>query len=191
MSFTRATSRLEERLRANGDLKLIPYVMAGYPDAAASIELGRAYARAGAAAVEVGIPFSDPLADGPAVQRAGEVALRNGMTVAGALEVAGRVADQGVPVVLMTYVNPVLAHDPRRLAAEAAEAGVAGVIIPDLPAEEAEPVTGWLGRYEPVRSSLDLGPDPALVVPRSRVSKRWPRWSAGSARDNPCRRRWF
>ncbi|MDQ6789838.1 MAG: tryptophan synthase subunit alpha [Candidatus Dormibacteraeota bacterium] len=144
MSSTRATSRLEERLRANGDLKLIPYVMAGYPDAAASIELGRAYARAGAAAVEVGIPFSDPLADGPAVQRAGEVALRNGMTVAGALEVAGRVADQGVPVVLMTYVNPVLAHDPRRLAAEAAEAGVAGVIIPDLPAEEAEPVTGWL-----------------------------------------------
>jgi tryptophan synthase alpha chain len=92
MSFTRATSRLEERLRANGDLKLIPYVMAGYPDAAASIELGRAYARAGAAAVEVAIPFSDPLADGPAVQRAGEVALRNGMTVAGALEVAGRVA---------------------------------------------------------------------------------------------------
>src|SRR2546427_6004052 len=114
MSFTRATSRLEERLRANGDLKLIPYVMAGYPDAAASIELGRAYARAGAAAVEVAIPFSDPLADGPAVQRAGEVALRNGMTVAGALEVAGRVAEQGVPVVLMTYVNPVLAHDPRR-----------------------------------------------------------------------------
>jgi tryptophan synthase alpha chain len=144
MSSTRTVSRLEESVRASGDVRLIPYLMAGYPDVPSSIAQGRAYARAGAAAIEVGIPFSDPLADGPAVQRAGEVALAGGMTVAGALEVAGAVAREGVPVVLMTYVNPVLAYDTRRFAAEAAEAGVAGVIVPDLPAEESEPVAGWL-----------------------------------------------
>ena len=144
MSSTRAASRLEESVRAAGDVKLVPYLMAGYPDVQGSIAQGRAFARAGAAAIEVGVPFSDPLADGPAVQRAGEVALAGGMTVAGALEVAEEVAREGVPVVLMTYVNPVLAYDTRRFAAEAAESGVAGVIIPDLPAEESEPVAGWL-----------------------------------------------
>jgi tryptophan synthase alpha chain len=144
MSSTRATSRLEASVRATGDLKLIPYLMAGYPDTPASVAQGRAYARAGAAAVEIGIPFSDPLADGRAVQRAGEIALAGGMTVAGALRIASQVSEEGVPVVLMTYVNPVLAYDTRRFAADAAEAGVAGVIIPDLPAEESEPVAGWL-----------------------------------------------
>lgn len=140
----RPTSRLEERVRARGDIKLIPYLMAGYPDRAGSIAQGLAYARAGAAAIEVGVPYSDPLADGPAVQRAGQDALANGVTVRGALEVAAAVAEGGAPVVLMTYVNPILAFDERRFASEAARAGVAGVIIPDLPAEEAEPVTGWL-----------------------------------------------
>jgi tryptophan synthase alpha chain len=141
---TRRVSRLEERVRSAGDLRLIPYLMAGYPDPASSIAQGLAYARAGAAAIEVGIPFSDPLADGPAVQRAGQAALEGGMTVARALRVAGAVAEGGAPVVLMTYVNPVLAYDPRRFAADAAAAGVSGVIIPDLPAEEAEPLAGWL-----------------------------------------------
>lgn len=141
---TRAASRLEERVRAQGDLKLIPYVMAGYPDMAGSIAQGRAYGRAGAAAIEVGIPYSDPLADGPVVQRAGQVALANGTTVRVALEVASALAADDIPVVLMTYVNPVLAYDERRFAADAAGAGVAGVIVPDLPAEESEPLTGWL-----------------------------------------------
>jgi tryptophan synthase alpha chain len=141
---TRRVSRLEERVRAAGDVKLIPYVMAGYPDPAGSIAQGLAYAEAGAAAIEVGIPFSDPLADGPAVQRAGQAALEGGMTVGGALEVAAAVAEGGAPVVLLTYVNPVLAYDQRRFAAEAAKAGAAGVIVPDLPVEEAEPLSGWL-----------------------------------------------
>ena len=137
-------SRLEERVRAAGDLKLIPYVMAGYPDRRGSIEQGLGYARAGAAAIEVGIPYSDPLADGPVVQRAGQAALAGGATTRSALDVAAAVAGCGVPVVLMTYVNPVLAYDERRFAAEAAAAGVAGVVIPDLPVEEAEPLAGWL-----------------------------------------------
>jgi tryptophan synthase alpha chain len=141
---TRRVSRLEESVRADDDVRLIPYVMAGYPDRAGSIAQGLAYARAGAAAVEVGIPFSDPLADGPAVQRAGQTALEGGMTVAGALGVAEAVAAGGAPVVLMTYVNPILAYDQRRFAAAAAAAGVAGVVVPDLPSEEAEPLAGWL-----------------------------------------------
>lgn len=138
------TSRLEQALRADGDLKLVPYLMAGHPDRKRSIEAGRKLAASGVAALEVGIPFSDPLADGPVIQRAGQVALQNGMTVAGALDVAGAIAAEGVPVVLMTYINPVLAYDPRKFAAEAAQAGVAGVIMPDVPIEEAEPVAGWL-----------------------------------------------
>lgn len=144
MTVSRAVSRLESRVRSAGELKLIPYLMAGYPDRDRSIQQGLAYARAGAAAIEVGVPYSDPLADGPVVQRAGQAALDGGTTVRTALEAAGAVAEGGAPVVLMTYVNPVLAYDERRFAADAAAAGVAGVIIPDLPAEESEPLTGWL-----------------------------------------------
>src|SRR5213593_2157969 len=139
-----ATSRLEKALKAKGDLKLVAYIMAGHPSKKRSIEVGKRLAGAGVAALEIGIPHSDPLADGPVIQRAGQAALAAGMTVAGALEVADAVAREGVPVVLMTYINPVLNYDPRKFAAEAAQAGVAGVIVPDLPIEEAEPVAGWL-----------------------------------------------
>jgi tryptophan synthase alpha chain len=135
---------LEQILRATADLKLVAYMMAGHPNKRKSIEVGKRLASSGIAALEIGIPFSDPLADGPVIQRAGRIALEHGMNVAGALEVAAAIATEGVPVVLMTYINPVLAHDPRRFAAEAAQAGVAGVIVPDLPLEESEPVAGWL-----------------------------------------------
>jgi len=138
-----ASTRLESALRADGDLKLVAYMMAGYPTAKRSIDVGKRLAGSGIAALEIGIPHSDPLADGPVIQKAGQVALEHGMTVSGALEVARAVAAEGVPVVLMTYINPVLSYDPRKFSAEAAQAGVAGVIVPDLPIEEAEPVTGW------------------------------------------------
>jgi tryptophan synthase alpha chain len=136
--------RLQNVLRADGDLKLIAYMMAGHPTRKRSIEVGKKLATSGIAALEIGIPHSDPLADGPVIQHAGQIALEHGMTVSGALEVAEAVAAEGVPVVLMTYINPVLAYDPRKFAAEAAQAGAAGVIVPDLPIEEAEPVAGWL-----------------------------------------------
>jgi tryptophan synthase alpha chain len=138
------TSKLEKAVRADGDLKLVAYIMAGHPTKKRSIDVGKRLAASGIAALEIGIPHSDPLADGPVIQKAGQEALAHGMTVAGALEVAAAVASEGIPVVLMTYINPVLSHDPRRFAAEAAQAGVAGVIVPDLPIEEAEPVAGWL-----------------------------------------------
>jgi tryptophan synthase alpha chain len=138
------TSRLDQALRAQGDLKLVAYMMAGHPNKKRSLEVGKKLATSGIAALEIGIPFSDPLADGPVIQHAGQVALEHGMTVAAALELAAAVAREGIPIVLMTYINPILSHDPRRFAAEAAQAGVAGVIVPDLPIEEAEPVAGWL-----------------------------------------------
>ena len=137
-------SRLESALRGGDGLKLVAYMMAGHPNRKRSLEVGKRLAGSGVAALEIGIPFSDPLADGPVIQRAGQVALEHGMNMAGALELAGAVAAVGTPVVLMTYINPILAYDPRRFAAEAAQAGVAGVIVPDLPVEESEPVAGWL-----------------------------------------------
>lgn len=137
-------SRLTKALRANGDLKLVAYMMAGHPNKKRSLEIGKKLASSGIAALEIGIPFSDPLADGPVIQHAGQTALEHGMTVGGSLELAAAVAREGIPIALMTYINPILSHDPRRFAAEAAQAGVAGVIVPDLPVEESEPVAGWL-----------------------------------------------
>ena len=138
---------LADRLRGNGRIHLVPYLMAGFPDRDGSVALGRRYAAAGAAAIEVGVPFSDPLADGPVIQRAGQQALEGGMTLAGSIAVAGEVAEAGAPVVLMTYVNPVLRYGVERFARDAAAAGVAGVIVPDLPVEESEPVA------EPIRAA--------------------------------------
>ncbi len=138
------TSGLEQALRATGDLKLVAYMMAGHPTKKRSLEVGKKLATSGIAALEIGIPFSDPLADGPVIQHAGQTALEHGMTVGASLELAAAVAREGIPIVLMTYINPILSHDPRRFAAEAAQAGVAGVIVPDLPIEESEPVAGWL-----------------------------------------------
>ena len=136
--------RLDSAVRAHGDLKLIAYMMAGHPNRKRSLEVGKKLATSGIAALEIGIPHSDPLADGPVIQKAGQVALDHGMTVGASLELAAAVAREGTPVVLMTYINPILAHDPRRFAAEAAQAGVAGVIVPDMPVEESEPVASWL-----------------------------------------------
>lgn len=163
---TASASALSAAVRAEGDVKLIPYLMAGYPDRDRSVALGRMYARSGAAAIEVGIPFSDPLADGPVVQRAGQAALEGGMTVAGALSVAAEVAAEGVPVVLMTYVNPLLAYDPRRFAADAAKAGARGVIVVDLPVEESGSIAEWLrsAGLDTVFLVAPTSPDPRLEL---------------------------
>jgi tryptophan synthase alpha chain len=138
------TSPLEVAVRADRDLKLIAYMMGGHPTRKKSLEVGKRLAASGVAALEIGIPHSDPLADGPVIQKAGQAALEHGMTVGACLELAEAVAAEGAPVVLMSYINPILAYDPRKFAAEAAQAGVAGVIVPDMPVEEAEPVAGWL-----------------------------------------------
>ena len=129
------------RARAEERISLIPYVMAGYPDVAASEALALGLARAGADVLEIGIPFSDPLADGATIQHAGQVALNGGMTPGGVLELAERIHRQvETPLVLMGSYNPVLAFGLEHFCEAASLAGVSGLIIPDLPPEEAEPL---------------------------------------------------
>jgi len=120
-------------VRAERRAALIAYLTAGFPTAPASAAALQRAATAGADMVEVGIPFSDPLADGPTIQRASQTALEGGMTVAGALDVV-RAARLDVPVVLMTYLNPVRAYGVERFLADAHAAGASGLLLTDLPA---------------------------------------------------------
>lgn len=119
---------------------LMPYMTAGLPSPAESAALFVAMAEAGADAFEVGIPYADPLMDGPIVQAAGDRALRAGSGIEAGLEILGDVvARTGKPAVVMTYVNPVLRLGIERFAAAVADAGGSGVIIADLPVDEAHP----------------------------------------------------
>ena len=132
----RPIARAFAAAKGAGRAALIPYYTAGYPTREACRDALRAAAAAGADLVEVGIPFSDPLADGPTIQRSTQAALEQGMTVAGVLQLV-REAQLSIPVVLMTYVNPVLAYGVERFAADARAAGVAGALFTDLPAGAA------------------------------------------------------
>ncbi|MFL6229152.1 MAG: tryptophan synthase subunit alpha [Pyrinomonadaceae bacterium] len=145
-------SRLAEtfaRLRAGGRRGFIPFVTAGDPDLETTRALIPALARAGADVIELGVPFSDPMADGPVIQRASERALRNGVALADVLSVvrdARRETD--VPVVLFSYFNPLLQFGLARLCEEARAAGVEGVLVTDLVPEEAEEFSALLTRHE-------------------------------------------
>ena len=121
---------------SDGRAALMPYLMGGFPDLDGSRAIGEAYAEAGADLVELGVPFSDPLADGPVIHAAGTAALAAGATLHGVLEV-GRALAGTVPVVLMCYANLVLARGPERFADDLAARGISGLIVPDLPFEEA------------------------------------------------------
>ena len=116
---------------------LMPYLMGGYPDLDGSAEAGLAAAAAGADLIELGIPFSDPLADGPVIHAAATDALAAGATPHGVLRVCERVAVE-VPVVLMVYVNVIVAAGPAAFVLRASAAGASGLIVPDLPHDEAE-----------------------------------------------------
>ena len=119
--------------------RLITYATGGDPNLDASADIIRAMANGGADAIELGVPFSDPIADGPAIQRASERALAAGATLRRTLDVLGRVRrDVPVPVVLFTYVNPVLRLGTEEFLSRAADAGVDGVLLLDLPIEESE-----------------------------------------------------
>jgi tryptophan synthase alpha chain len=118
---------------------LMPYLMGGYPDLEGSAEAGLAAAAAGADLIELGVPFSDPLADGPVIHAAATAALAAGATPHGVFQVCERVA-QEVPVVLMVYVNVVVAAGPEAFALRASAAGASGLIVPDLPHDEADEV---------------------------------------------------
>jgi tryptophan synthase alpha chain len=124
---------------ASGRAALMPYLMGGFPTLDASAAVGEAYADAGADLVELGVPFSDPLADGPVIHAAATRALAAGASLHGVLGVAERVSER-LPVVLMCYVNPILARGLERFADELVAAGVSGLIVPDLSHEESEPI---------------------------------------------------
>jgi tryptophan synthase alpha chain len=128
-----------EKLRAafpEGGVALIPYLTAGYPTLDGAREVGEAYVAAGADIVEIGVPFSDPLADGPTIQETTTRALGNGADPDYCLELASAFSDR-LPVVFLVYYNIVFARGVEEFLDEAAEAGVSGIVVPDLPVDEA------------------------------------------------------
>lgn len=152
--MSRLRARFEE-LRARGEGTLVAYLTAGYPDPSAAPEMLAALAEGGADIIELGIPFSDPTADGPTIQAACTQALDNGFKVDSAFaSVRGFRAEYDVPLILFTYLNPVLARGPERFAAEAAEAGADGLLIVDCPPEESEELDEVLHRHGLVRIYL-------------------------------------
>ena len=135
-----ASTRLEARFAAcaaEGRAALVTYVMAGDPDAATSAKILAALPRAGADIVEFGMPFSDPMADGPAIQLAGQRALAGGQTLARTLKMIAdfRATDAATPIVLMGYYNPIYVYGVDRFLADARKAGIDGLIVVDLPPE--------------------------------------------------------
>lgn len=130
-----------EALRTKKRTALAPYFMAGYPDLETSFKLIREAVGAGADLIELGMPFSDPLADGPTIQKAGQQALQNRFTLKQLIEKFGEEkANIPIPVVLMTYYNPILQLGLNETGRLAAEAGIDGFIVPDLPIEESDPL---------------------------------------------------
>jgi tryptophan synthase alpha chain len=126
------------RLRSENRKGFIPYIAAGDPDLAATLELVLALEKAGADVIELGVPFSDPIADGPVIQRATERALRNGVTLGKVLELGGNIRRTSeIPLVLFSYFNPLLNYGLERLAHEAVAAGFDGVLASDLTVEES------------------------------------------------------
>ena len=124
--------------RAEGRAALVGYLPAGFPDVAVSIEAMRAMVEGGVDVVEVGVPYSDPLMDGPVIQRAVEAALRQGTRPRDGIAAAGAVADAGAPALVMTYWNPVDRYGVDRFAADLASAGGSGLITPDLIPDEGQ-----------------------------------------------------
>ena len=130
-------------LRPSGRLALIAYLTAGYPTLQDTPALVEAVAGAGADMIELGFPFSDPLADGPTIQAASQAALKQGVTVVRALEAAAAARRRTTaPLLVMTYLNPVLAFGVEAFCRQAAQAGIDGLIVPDLPPEEAGELRG-------------------------------------------------
>jgi tryptophan synthase alpha chain len=135
-----------ETTRAEGRAALLPYMMCGIPDAGATVGLFEVMAEAGADGFEVGIPYADPLMDGPVIQAAGAAALDGGMSLRRGLDLTRQIVDAtGLPCAVMTYVNPILRLGVDSFAVEAAAAGASAVIAADLPVDESEEIAAALG----------------------------------------------
>jgi tryptophan synthase alpha chain len=143
---------------------LMPYMMGGFPSLEESVRIGQAYAQAGADLIELGVPYSDPLADGPVIHEAGTRALAAGATLTGVLEVARALAPS-VPVVLMCYANMVFAPGAEGFVERLVQTGASGLIVPDLPYEEAAPLLAACDAH-----GIALVPLVAPTTPRERLA---------------------
>ncbi len=141
-----ALAAIFAQAQTEGRAAFMPYWMLGYPDLPTSIQIVGALIEAGADAIEIGVPFSDPVADGPIVQAAGAIALKNGTTLADCLAAVrtlrANYPDRNVPFLMMSYYNPMLAYQLDRYVADVAAAGADGFIVPDLLPEEAGDLRG-------------------------------------------------
>ncbi len=138
LNSTRISKRFAE-LRAQGELGIVAYITAGDPTLDATLKFVVALAEAGADVIELGVPFSDPLADGPTIQRASERALKSGTTLSGVMDLVRRIRQSSqVPLVLFSYYNPILQMGLEKFAAAASSAGADGVLVTDLTPEESE-----------------------------------------------------
>jgi tryptophan synthase alpha chain len=158
----------EERIarafeRCSGSAALMPYMMGGYPNMKSSMEIGHSYIQAGADLIELGVPYSDPLADGPVIHEAGIRALAAGANMTGVLELA-RAFSEHVPVVLMCYANMVMAPGVGAFLERLAASGASGLIVPDLPLEEAAEIF-----QESERHGIALVPLVAPTTPPERM----------------------
>ena len=159
-SITRRFDALKKESRR----ALVCYVTAGHPDVGRSLETLRALEEGGADIIELGVPFSDPIADGPVIQASSQQALENGMTYDGVLALIER-AKPGVPVVLFSYLNPILAAGPDALT-RAAEAGASGILVTDIPVGADPKREEWLGN-----SALAFIRLVAPTTPRDRMAE--------------------
>ncbi|PJF35300.1 MAG: tryptophan synthase subunit alpha [Candidatus Thermofonsia Clade 1 bacterium] len=156
-----AITQTFERAKSEGRATFMPFFTVGYPDRPTSLDVLQALVEAGADALEIGMPFSDPLADGPTIQHASQVALENGTRISHCIQAVRTLRERGVsvPLVMMGYLNPLLAYGLERFVSDAAEAGASGFIVPDLPPEEAE-------EFKALCAAHGLGFTP-LIAPNS------------------------
>ena len=161
-------------LKAEGRAAFVAYVMAGDPDAATALKILKGLPGAGADIIELGFPFSDPMAEGPPIQRSALRALAKGMTLAGTLELARafREGDSDTPIIMMGYTNPLVTWGYEAFARDAAAAGIDGIIVVDLPPEEADPLADALdaNQMSLIRLATPTTDDARLPVVINRTS---------------------
>ena len=171
VNFSEMSERLSaafRRARDEGRAALVPFVTVGYPSVEATLKIVPELEAAGADVIELGVPFSDPLAEGPTIQKSSQHALEQGVSSGTAMAVARDLRNAGVkaPMVFMGYYNPILSYGTERYCKDAAEAGIDGLIVPDLPAEENAELRGLTEKY-----GLSLIPLVALTSPTRRVEE--------------------